>query len=310
MSAHNVIPCVANHSCEAWIESFGVQWKLIDVFIKDINIAASRTNQARIEPIDEEVVERYALAAENGAVLPPIVVRRAGTKLIVIDGNHRVAVAAFMDLTTIGAYVVDCTSTLAEVMAVSANSVNGERNSIEEQRLHVVQLLNMKMTHPQIMRRLNVTAGFVQRCSQVANVRVRTKNQKALDKLPDTSIVRLGVITSNVVLDEAISVASGFGLQGTAIKELVASVDRKASEATQLAQIKDFAESMTSRSVSTSKSRIKHGLNDAEKLTRALGSILNIDPIAVGLLANGNAEALKQKINEVAEKLPAILKAL
>jgi ParB-like chromosome segregation protein Spo0J len=302
------VSAVRDISIEAWIESFDVKWDLTPIPIGEIDTDKSHSNQARITPLDDDVVQRYALAAEAGAVFPAIVVRRVGKGFVVLDGNHRVAMASLIGDATVGAYVVECTATVGVLMAASANSVNGERNSLEEQRQHVLHLLNMNQNQSQIAVRLGVPKGFVSKCARVAKVRDRCDNLKALSKLSDTSIEVLGRISSTVVMNDAISAAASLSLQGSAVTELVASIDRDADEATQIAQVKAYAESVKSKKSGLLKR--KKGLDDLGKLDRSLGSILNVDPVAVGLLANGNAENLKQKINEVAEKLPAILKAL
>ena len=79
--------------------------------VERIDAAASLANQARLEALNEEAVDRYAADMERGDIFPPLLVHRRKTKrsekLVVLGGNHRLAAARKSKRRHLSAYIVE-----------------------------------------------------------------------------------------------------------------------------------------------------------------------------------------------------------
>jgi hypothetical protein len=75
-------------------EKYHVQWDFLsNVSPSMFDVDKSLHNQARFEPLDPKTVAEYADAVTRGDIFPAVVAYRPGKsrKLVVIDGNHRLA---------------------------------------------------------------------------------------------------------------------------------------------------------------------------------------------------------------------------
>src|SRR4051812_39000956 len=82
-------------------DKYAVSWEYLEnVGANQFDIETSLKNQARFEPLHEETVEEYAEAMGRGDLFPAVVAirRRKNGKLVIIDGNHRLAAAQRADV--------------------------------------------------------------------------------------------------------------------------------------------------------------------------------------------------------------------
>lgn len=107
----------------------GVDWHYVEnVPMDSVNEQKSLGNQARDEPINEELVERYAAMDVEGSKAPPLVIWRPGSgKWILADGNHRYQAYKRNKRKTFDAYVIDNTDqkTIDRITWSFNNIVNG-----------------------------------------------------------------------------------------------------------------------------------------------------------------------------------------
>jgi hypothetical protein len=129
---------VRNPLAERFLDERGLTWELKVIPIADIDIEQSLHNQARINPIDPELVDRYAQAMEAGAVFPAGLfgINGKSGKKIVADANHRVQAHMALKRPMIWAYVFKYDNE-AQFRSVSrtANAILNGRDNTEEERL-------------------------------------------------------------------------------------------------------------------------------------------------------------------------------
>lgn len=106
-------------------------------------------------------VEEYTQQMRNGAIFPPILLRKPG---ILIDGNTRLAAAKRVGRKTFPAIIVEVeTPELAKILAASFNQMGGERLTASE--AHEAALLMMQQNYPDqaIARELGRDMSVVRR---------------------------------------------------------------------------------------------------------------------------------------------------
>lgn len=131
---------------EEWLVARGVPWEFdAAVPIAGIDIAAGLENQARLQPLDEEVVERYAADMIDGAEFPAVLLRRMDgeSRPSPVGGNHRLAGAGRAGRSTHPAYLIGPIDDLtAHLLALEDNRRHGLPLSDEERLYHAVELMN------------------------------------------------------------------------------------------------------------------------------------------------------------------------
>src|SRR5689334_10226051 len=79
---------------EAWLAERHVPYTFDPALeVGSVDQVASLANQARLEPLDPDVVERYAADMARGDHFPPVLARQQGKKIVLLGGNHRLAAA-------------------------------------------------------------------------------------------------------------------------------------------------------------------------------------------------------------------------
>lgn len=297
-------------SVEAWLESFDVtDWDLRMVSLSDIDKAASRGNQARLQAIDPALAERYTQSAKAGAVFPPLVLAEIGKRLIVVDGNHRHEMLIRTKRTEHPAYVIKVTETLRHVMSAAANTLNGQPPTDEERRFHALQLAGAGYTQPRIAAMTGLNKSTTERILRADKARKRCNDQKAALKLEDTVLDDLGRIRSDVVLTFAVQQAAARHISTSKARDLATKVNQGGSESEQVALLDEFVDEMDRERLQP-KGKGKRGLTDARKATIAIGTLLAVNPAVVAIQADGDGAELRLKVGKAIEHLEQIQAAL
>lgn len=128
-----------NPLAEALLDELGLEWQLVMLPREQIDHEKSLRNQARIDPIHKDLVERYTEARKNGAVFPAILVGfNGGSTGRTADGNHRVESGDVVGVELHPAYRFSYASE-QEFRAVAdlANArLNGAESTLEERLMH------------------------------------------------------------------------------------------------------------------------------------------------------------------------------
>ena len=135
-----------NSSYEQALKKAGVNFAYEEgILVEDINVTRGKQLQARLQPIDDDLVESYAKMTEEGFEPPPLVLWKHGkSKLTPLDGNQRLAandrVSAKNKKKSFSAYVVSEEDPMvAERLCWQFNNmVNGRRLTYEESIRHAI----------------------------------------------------------------------------------------------------------------------------------------------------------------------------
>lgn len=133
------VPSVRNNQAEALLTELGLTWSMELVRNEQLDRQASRSNQARLLPIDEALVERYMRSKRSGAEFPAIIVGSNGRNVLTIaDGNHRDEAYARCGEETQWAYVFKYASEeeFRTVSFIANSRLNGASNTLEERLMH------------------------------------------------------------------------------------------------------------------------------------------------------------------------------
>jgi hypothetical protein len=140
----------ASTDVERWIGSFGVGYELFDAVPLDvIDKEARLRNQARRQPLDRDVATVYGQAMRAGAIFPPVVGYFNGTRIVLVDGNHRFAGAEIVKAEFISVYVLELEPGDPRIndMVASANAtLNGHSATDEERIRHAISRVDAGMS--------------------------------------------------------------------------------------------------------------------------------------------------------------------
>lgn len=70
----------------------GVQWEYVEgIKLDDINHTRGKQMQARLEPLDHNLIDEYMALLEDGSEPPPLLLWKPGRGMYVpLDGNQRI----------------------------------------------------------------------------------------------------------------------------------------------------------------------------------------------------------------------------
>lgn len=130
--------------------------------LDDIDLSASITNQARFDAIHPATVDRYTEAVADGAVFPPVIVRRVvrpngDRKHVVLSGNHRVRAHIDARCGTIDAYLVDCDDLTALEISYADNATHGLPTTDAERVAHALVLVERGRSIEQAARVVGIS---------------------------------------------------------------------------------------------------------------------------------------------------------
>jgi ParB-like chromosome segregation protein Spo0J len=113
---------------EAHLDDLGIPWTLEEVQVADVDRPSSRSQQYRIEVVNQPTVDQYAADMARGDTFPAIIARRVGAKLVLLGGMHRHAAALAAGVDRLWCYTV------------TASAAQGRRLSFEDNRRHGLTL--------------------------------------------------------------------------------------------------------------------------------------------------------------------------
>lgn len=235
---------------ENWLTTEGVKWDYLDgVALSEIDVEASKRNQARVNaPIIEDLVERYALAYIDGSEFPALIAWRADSgRLVLLDGNQRLAAAIDLDQKAIDVYVCsELTEEKRFAICWTANSLNGDPGSPLDRMLQAKQyhLRYPGLPKNEVARRFRIKSEKFERELRSDEVGARL-NQFGLDPeaISLTNKDRLhAYIASDVQFREAAKLIQEAGLKGGLAAEFWADIRRARTEKDALAVIDAWRE--------------------------------------------------------------------
>lgn len=211
--------------------------------LDEIDGIKSLTNQARVRPLDQPTVERYALDLDAGDTFPPIIVwRRSPTsKLMLLGGNHRYAAHRRLERPTIDAYIVECDELTATRITYEDNRNHGLSLTQDERIAHATHLIDLGVKVAKAARIAGLSNNMISRAIAVTRTDRRALelglNVQDFTKIPKTGRSRLGDIKPDNVFAEAAKVCIAAHATPDEIYTLVTTINAAATINTALAVI-------------------------------------------------------------------------
>ncbi len=280
-----VTPPACSEQVESWLTARGVKFKPCRrIPLEKIKHAESRRNQARAEALDPEVVDRYTVAVRAGEEFPPIVVYKAGSGFVIIDGNHRDEAHVRAGVETIVAYEVaeDTPSHLIELLTVEANTRHGQPTDTAWRVKQAMQLMATGEHDMEVVTSaLGVTPSQITSARRAAKAdeRARRLGVYGWEDLPVSTRAILSALTSDpvfVTMGEAV-IETSMG-SGDELKNLVRQVKSATSEADALRLVGEVADQRKTRMGALKKGRQSRLANPRTRVLAALGAITALTP--------------------------------
>lgn len=229
---------------EAWLRYEGTPYKYNPQFrVADIDVRTSLANQARLTvPLDGRIVERYALAAIDGADFPPIILHNR----VVIDGNHRVAAFKALDFSNIEAYVLldDVDATVVSRLTRTANIMNGIPPSPDEVLVQAKWLVTHGMLIATAAKTFRISKGVLERAIARDRSAARLANLGfAVEKFADSVLSRFDALRSDEALSAVAAVVMRHSLGFDAVATLIPRVRQQLTVPKMLEEVQRFADS-------------------------------------------------------------------
>ncbi len=267
---------------EQTLTKAGVKWEYRDkVHTDEINVARGKRNQARLHPIDDQLVERYRTMKEEGYEPPAIVlVKQKRNSLYQIDGNQRLA--ADPKRKVWDAYIVyeDDDMIIDRLTWTFNNLVNGRRMSYDECLEHAVTF-SLKYGQPQegAAKEWGVKRGDV--VDRIIETRLRelAANHKIeIPKaFPVSALINLAPLAKlgEDVAAKAIKAATKVGMGVDDTRKLVTEVREARTHDDKMQKIDEFtsSEAMQRREAETMQGRRRPQPTPRKKLQSLLDSI-------------------------------------
>lgn len=276
---------------ETWLNGHKLTWVHEPALeLARIDQAASLANQARLEPLNGEVVDRYAEAIKAGDVLPDVIVwrrpRRAGEQLVTLGGNHRTHAHEKAGSKTLGAYLVECTEAVATVLMYEDNRRHGLPPSQAErvqQARHLVA--TTKMTVKRAAAIVGVGQGSLQVAIQTGDVERRARALSVnLGALAPSTRFRLAAVRDDRTFVALADLAVAARMNKLDLDKIVPHLNRIDDPAKQRAYIKDERARWDERIQTVAAGGAKAGPGrkaQRMRLQDAIGDLLDLDPVQV-----------------------------
>lgn len=304
---------------EAWLDVHGVAWEFDPVMpVESIDFDASLANQARLEALDEEAVERYSADMERGDVFPAVIIRRVGKagarteKRILVGGNHRTAAARRAKRETLPAYIVKGDTAAIVRLMYEDNRRHGLPLGEEERVLAALHLIEMGDAPSEAARTLGLTHTKVAQAhgAREADRRAAQLGVDRFDKIPRSLKWRLQAIPHDRVFAYASTLTLDLGLSQKECYDLVTAVNTGADEQAAFEVLASQEQALEANARARVGTTTRHTAKG--RLISSLGIIKAISPaeVAAGCENDDQRAVLADQIRAAAKILHNTLQAV
>lgn len=223
---------------EAWLDERHTTWEWQPAIpLDDIDQAASLANQARLEALDEETVDRYAADMARGDQFPPIIAHRRtprARKLVLVGGNHRHAAAIAAGRQALPGYIVDAEPEMILTLTYEDNRRHGMPPSDAERVAQAIHLIDTgNYTQEQAAALVGVAAPKISQARSIVKA-----DRRAVDlglgptftSMPKSARYQLGQLRSDPVFEAAARLAVDAGMSVANVSDLVTTLNRAGSD--------------------------------------------------------------------------------
>jgi hypothetical protein len=233
-------PRVRNPQVEALFQNWNLEFELVDEFpIADVQTIAGQQVRDAVNIANKDTVAEYLVQHKNGAIFPPIVLRRPG---IMLDGNTRLAMATQAGRTTFPAYLVDVNSgDLAKALGAQLNQMGGQRlTPAEAYRNALIMMDDLAFTDPQIGAAVGRSGQQVRAWRQeieAAKHAERVNVEKEFAKVPASQHKVLARVVQDKPFAEVVKLTSGRRVPHAELQRIVKEIETAPSEAAAVAVV-------------------------------------------------------------------------
>lgn len=221
---------------ESELTRLGVKWSIVRPLKRDIDVKASRENNARLhETLNQDRCEEYACAMDRGTTFPrPVLHLPAGFNLYrVLSGNHRVGAVEFMigtgslseDEAVVESYLLKTNDPMIlDLITRCANRWQGQRQSREEAVEHAKWMMERySMSIPELAGYFGLREEWLKYRLRAEDVRRTLKAQMVdADNLTAVCLQKIGQLAFNEpLMRKAGHMAVRFGMRADDIKTMV-----------------------------------------------------------------------------------------
>lgn len=232
---------------EAWLREHGVQYAppgMIPLSIVDIK--RSLGNQARRDPLVQDSVDRFAIGMKEGAYFPPIVAFAFAGKLVIVDGNNRVAAAMRANLTEIFGIVISerTPSETIQRLTVEANAHHGVTPELSWRLEQAFHLISIGYTDGAAAAAAGVSTSQITtgRRLREADERAREMRIPGFESLPATTRGLLAQFKDDPVFLAAAKLVISSEMTIEEVREMIRTVKNFNSEAAKLAAVEGIVQ--------------------------------------------------------------------
>jgi hypothetical protein len=231
----------------------GLKFAVETVKLSDIDWIKSINNPGRMGPsLDDEKVTDYAIAMLDGAEFFMAVVRRVGTTLITMGGNHRLASAKEAGLKTAKVYIVDFVEDIvADILPCRLNQVEGDRMSRPELVARAVDLCRRhKMSITDAAEAMGLKRNWVDHAVRIEVMRDELENEgvNTVGVNPSTLKAMMGLKSNtNVMVDFAKAVIKTKPTIKQ-VADMVREVKKRKTEKAQKEEVKEWRQRLEDQS--------------------------------------------------------------
>lgn len=272
-----------------WLESRDVGYRgPMRIPLDRIDERESKKNQARPEALIPEIVDRYSVAMKKGDKFPPIVVYVRNQRLVIIDGNNRVASARKAGVTEIMGYAVDLqtSSEMIALLTVEANAKHGTPTTNEWRVHQALDLVKMGVTQEMASDAAGLRVKTLQTHVAAAKADERAKVLVLKTKwgdLPVGSRARLNTIRDDAVFVAAANCVIDNDMPGAEVDIMVRDIRGAGSEADRLEVVSRMMRRLTlERATKVAVGKQGRSIPNAKmNLTTGIGKVMGFDVSSV-----------------------------
>lgn len=308
---------------EEYLTKRGVEWE----FVSELSPARfdkerSLKNQARLgAPLNAGTVKRYSDAVENGDRFPPVLAHEDRGKLLILDGNHRLAAHADAGV-PLDAYVCQASPQTLMLLTYEANTKHGLPSSEEDRIHHALFLMDSGLSEKEAATRLSLQRSSLRKAKAQQDSNRRADDAGILrarwEAVPASSRNRLAMILTDEGFKAAVELTLDAALTSEEVSHIVSNLNEVRSGQRQADMVKKVRDGMAARiaDVALSGGANRKGKrvsgSPSSRLAMALGQLgaLPSPELFRGDVPEQLREDTVKKLDEAAEQIAAIKKAL